>query len=498
MTRLSPTTLDRLPSGVRIPAYRRTECPIGIVHLGVGAFHRAHQAVYTDEVLERGGGGAWAIAGVSLRRPLVRDALDPQDGLYTLIERGGGGDSRRVIGALRDVLFAPADPDTVLARLVAPSTRVVSLTVTEKGYCRDPAGGALQRDHPDVVHDLNDPGHPRGVLGYLVEALARRRAAGVAPFTVLCCDNLPNNGRSLRGVTLEFAAALDVPLATWIEREVPFPCTMVDRIVPATTAKDRAEFEAATGLHDAAPVIAEPFTQWVIEDRFAAGRPDWESAGALLVPDVAPYEHMKLRLLNGPHSALAYLGYLGGCEYIGDCMHNPLLSLYAERLMRDEIAPTIAPPPGYDLQAYIGELLARFANPALHHRTWQIAMDGSQKLPQRLLDTVRERIARGQSVALLALAVGAWMRYVSGIDEHGAPIEVRDPLAAELRNRARRGMHDPNALVDALLGERPVFGEDLAVDPQWRAALRRAATRLYTHGVLGAVKRLLATRETTP
>lgn len=433
---------------------------VGIVHLGLGAFFRAHGAIYTEEAMQRSG-GAWGILGVSLQSPGVRDALAPQGGVYTALELGPGGATARRVASVAGVLVAREDPAAVIAAMADPLVRIVTLTVTEKGYCHEPATGALNVAHPDIVHDIAHP-LPVSAPGFLVRALAARRAAGGAPFTVLTCDNLPHNGRVVRGVVLELARAIDPALADWIAALGRFPSTMVDRIVPATKPADIAQVETLTGRHDAAPVVHEPFRQWVIEDDFVEGaRPDWAEAGAQLVGDVTPYEHMKLRMLNGTHSSLAYLGYLAGHETIADTMADPVFAAFVTRLWRDEIIPVLVPPPGVSLGAYAEALAARYANPAIRHRTWQIAMDGSQKLPQRILGTLAEAHAAGRRCPGLELAVAAWIRYVGGVDERGQAIEVKDPLAARLRALSD-GAADDAGRVAAILSLREVFPADLA------------------------------------
>ena len=449
LSRLSPSTLGQTRPGVAVPGYDRSALRPGIVHLGLGAFVRGHMALYTDDVLALAL-EPWGIIGVSLKRPDQRDRLAPQDGLYTTLEREGGTVRARIVGSLLGVMVAPENPGAVVAAMADAGCHIVSLTVTEKGYCHHPATGRLDAGHPDIVHDLAHPQAPRSAVGLIVAALAARRAAGLAPFTVLCCDNLPHNGRLLSGLVQDFATRVDPALAAWIAACGAFPSTMVDRIVPAMTDADLHEAASATGLHDAAPVSHEPFRQWVIEDRFVAGRrPAWERAGAQMVADVAPYEHMKLRLLNGAHSALAYLGYLAGHETIADTMADPVFAAYVADLWNDEIIAVVPPPEGVDLAAYAAQLQARFVNPAIRHRTWQIAMDGSQKLPQRLLSTIRERLARGLPIPRLALAVAAWIRYVAGLDEAGQPIDVRDPLAPLLQQRLHDAGADPALQVRA-------------------------------------------------
>ena len=482
LPRLSSATLSQARPGTVLPGYDRGSPGNGIVHLGLGAFVRAHLAAYTDDALAMTP-GAWGIAGVSLQRPDQRDRLAPQDGLYTALQRDGAGVRARIIGCLRTLLVAPQGPDAVLAAMTDPSCRIVSLTVTEKGYCHDPATGRLDDRHPDIRHDLANPAAPRTAVGLIVAALARRRAAGRTPFTVLCCDNLPHNGRLVAGLVHDFAALGDGTLAAWITAHGAFPCTMVDRIVPAATAADIADAAAATGLYDAAPVSHEPFRQWVIEDRFVdAARPAWHDAGAELVADVVPYEHMKLRLLNGAHSALAYLGYLAGHETIADTVADDVLRAYLAALWHREIIPVVPAPPGVDLHDYAAQLLARFANPAIRHRTWQIAMDGSQKLPQRLLATIRERLARGLPVGCLATAVAAWIRYVGGVDEAGRPIDVRDPLTPVLMEKLQQAGADPPSRVNAVLGTEAVFGADLPRSGAFVAAVTDAFALLLAGG----------------
>jgi fructuronate reductase len=451
--------------------------PAGIVHLGLGAFFRAHGAIYIAEAMEAAGGD-WGVIGVSLQSPGTRDKLKPQGWAYTALELGPDGEKPRLVTVLRDVLVAPEDPEAVLAAMAAPTVSIVSLTVTEKGYCHQPSTGRLNRDHPDIVHDLATP-LPRSAPGFIVRALARRKAAGLAPFTVLCCDNLPENGRVVRAVVLELAGLIDPALADWIAAEGAFPATMVDRIVPATAPADIDRLEALTGYRDEAPVMHEPFRQWVIEDAFVGARPDFGAVGAEMVADVTPFEHMKLRMLNGTHSSLAYLGYLAGYETIAETVADPVLADFARALWRDEIIPALTPPPGVDLPAYADALAARYANPAIRHRTWQIAMDGSQKLPQRILGTIAESRAAGRPVPGLTLAVAAWMRYTSGRDEKGQPIEVKDPLAPRL---AALWRDDPAATVRGFLAVEEVFPAALRDDAGFASDLTEALDGLVGNG----------------
>ena len=416
MTRshLSNTTLQQLPAGTKIPAYDRGKVVSGIVHLGVGAFHRAHQAAYVDACLAAGETG-WGIVGVSLRSTDTRDALSPQDGLYTLAIRSGGEEELRVIGSIGSMLVAPEGPGAVLAALTDPRTRIVTLTITEKAYLRAAAGG-LDTAHPDIVHDLANPRTPRTAHGFLAEALAQRRAAGAPAFTVLCCDNLPANGATLHRLLTEFATLRDARLsstgdaglASHIANQVAFPSSMVDRIVPATTEADRTRIAVELGVEDAWPVMTEPFCQWVVEDRFPAGRPAWDRFGVTMVEDVRPFEEMKLRLLNGAHSAIAYLGLLSGHATVDRAFADPAIRAFVDALWAEAI-PTLPKNAGLDTAGYTAELAQRFSNTALAHRTAQIANDGSQKLPQRIVASAVERIEAGALPEHLTLVIAAWI-----------------------------------------------------------------------------------------
>ncbi|RDI60785.1 mannitol dehydrogenase family protein [Microvirga subterranea] len=478
--RLNETNLADLPASVHKPPYDRKAVTPGIVHLGVGAFHRAHQAVYTDDVL--GHYPQWGIVAASLRSPDTYDALSPQDGLYTVSVRSRDGEALRIIGSIGRVIVAPEAVEDLLTVMCDPAIRIVSLTVTEKGYCHDPATGALNEAHPDIVHDLANRHQPRSAPGFIVEALRRRRTSGVPPFTVLSCDNLPSNGRTVKRVLARYAELIDQDLGRFMATEVAFPSTMVDRIVPATSDADRERVAQALGMSDAWPVVTEPFTQWVIEDDFPQGRPAWEMAGAEFVADVEPYEHMKLRLLNGSHSTLAYLGYLADYETVSDAMADPFFERLVRGLMDEEVTPTLHMPPGADLVSYKTALIERFKNPALRHRTWQIAMDGSQKLPQRLLGTVRDRLNAGAPFRRLALGIAAWMRYVTGVDERGLPIDVRDPMAARLRTHAKRAGGSPEKLAQELFSLREIFGDDLPADYHFTDSVTAALAQLYAQG----------------
>ncbi|MEP7179008.1 MAG: mannitol dehydrogenase family protein [Pseudonocardiales bacterium] len=489
--RLGFAALDELPSAVR-PRVDPRELSVGIVHLGIGAFHRAHQAVFTEAAMAATGDLGWGVCGVSPRSRAVIDQLAPQDGLYAVLERSAAGASAQVVGAVREVVGAADDVARVLTRIAAPRTRVITLTVTEKGYRLRPESGHLDLSDTEVVADLvGRP--PRTVVGQLVRGLERRMRADAGPITVVCCDNLPANGAVVQRLVADFCDRLpDSPgLADWIARWVRFPGTMVDRIVPAAVEADRAQVTRLLGLRDEGTVVAEPFRQWVIEDDFAGDRPAWERAGVTLTDDVAPYETMKLRLLNGSHSTLAYLGALAGCESIADAVQTAGLGELVDRLMADEVRPTLAVPAGFDVAEYRAVLLERFANPALRHRTVQVAMDGSQKLPQRLLATARDLLVDGRSPRLTAFAVAGWMRYVTaGHSETGAALPIDDPLAGRIAAVAADA-DSPAAVCDALLGLTEVFGDDLSVDPVFRGLVLDGLERLTGAGVAKAVRALL-------
>ncbi len=459
----------------------------GIVHLGPGAFFKAFGAIYTQDAIESHGGD-WGIVAVSLRSATAREQLGPQDGVYTSVSLGPSGSATKVIGVICDVLVAPENPDAVIVAMADPAIRIVSLTITEKGYCYEPSTGKLKMDDPDIVHDIAHPGNPRSAPGYIVAALAQRRAAGNKPFTVLSCDNIPANGKLARQIVVSLACVLDADLADWIATEVPFPSTMVDRITPATTEADVEQLATSTGYFDPACVQHEPFRQWVIEDDFVdAERPRWEAGGAQFVADVEKHEAMKLRCLNGTHSALAYLGYLAGYETIAETVADTAFAKFCQKLWVEEIIPAVTQPEGEDLSTYCAALLERYQNASIRHRTWQIAMDGSQKLPQRLLGTVADNLAALRPIQGLALAIAGWMRYVGGVDESGQPIEVRDPLAAVLREASAASL-DPSTRVANLLDINAVFDPKVAQNPAFRDAVMSAYKLLCKEGSRSAVE----------
>lgn len=492
LPRLDPASLPALRDKATAAAYDRGALAPGIVHLGIGAFARAHLAIATEAAIMADPARPdlrWGIVGVSLRQADTRDALAPQRGLYTVAVRdadtaGQPRQALQVVGCLTHLLVAPEDPAAVLEALAHPQARIASLTVTEKGYLRDPAGAGLWWAHPDIAHDLGHPQAPRSALGFIVHALALRRQRGLGPLTLMSLDNLPANGRTLQGLVLALAATVDPDLAGWIQARCTFPDSMVDRIVPRTTDADRDRLSRALGARDAWPVMTEPFIDWAVEDRFAAGRPDWNAGGARFVAEAAPWERLKLRMVNGSHSAIAYLGAMAGWDTVDRAINEPALRAFVQALLRDEVAPTLPALPGLDVDAYGARLITRFANPALAHRTQQIAMDGTQKLPQRLLATVRERLAGGAPITRLALAVAAWLHYLRGVDEAQRPYPVEDPLAGELAALHSQAQACASAEERARLSTRfrPVFG-DLADHPELVAELARALQSLEHRGV---------------
>ncbi|MGF6563914.1 mannitol dehydrogenase family protein [Kosakonia cowanii] len=475
-----------LPASVQQPQYDRSQLRSRIVHFGFGAFHRAHQALLTDRVLNAQGGD-WGICEISLfSGDVLMSQLREQEHLYTVLEKGADGNKPIIIGAVNECLNAKLDTlAAIIEKFCEPQVAIVSLTITEKGYCIDPASGELDLTQPRIEHDLKYPHEPHSAPGILVEALHRRRERGLPPFTVLSCDNIPDNGHVVKNAVLGMAQTRSPELAQWIAEHVSFPATMVDRIVPAATDESLTEIADVIGVFDPCAISCEPFIQWVIEDNFVAGRPAWETAGVQLVEDVQPWEQMKLRMLNGSHSFLAYLGYLAGFAHINECMQDAAFREAARQLMLNEQAPTLRIK-DVNLNAYADSLLERFANPALKHRTWQIAMDGSQKLPQRLLDGIRIHLQRQSDWPLLALGVAGWMRYVSGVDDAGETIDIRDPLADKIRAIVETSSSDER--VTALLTLKEIFGNDLPHNPVFVDAVSQAWHAIETLGAHGAVQ----------
>ena len=480
--------IDRLPAEVQRPTYDRSNLKTRMVHIGFGAFHRAHQALCSDKLAEQG--SDWGYCEVNLNSGNLIQALREQNLLYTLTEMADDSLQTRVIGVITQALHGKSDGiEAVINAMSQPEVAIVSMTVTEKGYCHQPASGNLNPDHPDIVHDLQNPDSPRSLPGLILAAIRRRRKQDLPAFSVMSCDNMPENGHVIRNVIVQLAQYQDPALADYIQQHITFPSTMVDRIVPAMTDAAFAALNARLGCSDPVAVEAEPFFQWVIEDNFVNGRPAWEKAGAELVSDVLPYEEMKLRMLNGSHSFLAYLGFLAGYEYISDCMADPHFRAAARSLMVHEQAPTLRTQ-GVDLNAYADSLIARYENRAIKHRTGQIATDGTQKLPQRMLDSLRWHLQRGSDCELLLLGVAGWMRYVGGIDEKGQPIEIRDPMKAQLAECVASS-EEGEARVRALLSMREVFGDDLAQNADVVGRLTAWYNKLATQGARATVHQSL-------
>jgi len=479
--RLTEASLHAARSGTVLPTYDRGATKIGIVHIGPGAFHRAHQAWYVDTLLHAD--KRWAISALSLKSTTLRDSLKDQQGLYTLVELGAAPRAR-VIGAIRELLVGASDAEPAFARLTTRDTRLVTLTVTEKGYCLG-AGNVLDLANADITHDLANPGQPRSTIGWLVEALRRRRAAGVPPFGVLSCDNLPENGRVLHRALVAFAQVRDADLARWIEAEVVCPRTMVDSITPATDDALRARAQGLTGLMDEWPIQREPFTQWVVEDLPAMRDADWQSVGVTLAKDVGVYDRAKLRLVNGPHSTLAYLGLLRGHESVADAMRDEQLAQFAERLMAEDLAPSLGDAPGLDVAHYISAVLARYRNPGIRHLLSQIAWDGSKKLPVRLTITIGEALRAGRPIHRLAMPIAAWMRFIARQARAGVPIV--DPEATRLTAVGNACTGEASADVARFAVFDSVLPPALFGQPELRRALETAYARLATpHSALTA------------
>jgi fructuronate reductase/mannitol 2-dehydrogenase len=474
---------------VRVPTYDRGALRPGVVHLGVGGFHRSHQATYFDDLAEGGVTTDWGIVGVGMRRPRMKEALEPQDCLYTVVERDEGGSSARIVGVMPRYLCAPQEPEAVLAALTDRQTRVVMLTVTGDGYHVNADTGELDADGEAVRADLDNPSRPTTPTGYIVEALARRRAAGVPPFTVMSCDNIPRNGDVARTALVGFGTLRDELLGRWIEKMVACPSSMVDRITPETTDADRAAIRREFGVDDRWPVVTEPFRQWIVEDEFCDVRPPLEEAGVQFVGDVGPYQLMKTRLLNASHSAIGYLGALAGHERTDDAMADPVLCAYVTDLMAKEVAPLLPATPGVDHGEYRRTLLRRFANPSIGDPLARLCGRGSTKMPAYLLPSIADAQKRGRSHPLLTLAVAAWLRYLRGTDCEGRPIEIKDAFKDELQRLAREGGADPRPM----LGRRDIFG-DLGLNQDFVAAVGRDLVTLDRHGVHAAVAGRLGAR----
>ena len=454
---LSNATLDQLDAQVARPTYDRSTVTAGMVHLGVGGFHRAHQAMYTDALMNDGAAMDFGIIGVGVlpQDERIVEILNAQDGLYTLVQKHPDGSLEpRVIGSLLRMLHAPSDPDGVLSAMTDPAVRIVSLTITEGGYLVDQVTGEFEADHPSIQGDLKEGATPSTAFGFIVEALRRRRAAGTTPFTVMSCDNLPGNGDTAHQSIGAFARLKDPELADWMEEHVPFPNCMVDRITPVTAPEDIAALEERFGVRDGWPVVCEPFTQWVLEDNFTDGRPEWEKVGVQVVDDVVPYELMKLRLLNASHQALCYLGYLSGYRYAHEVAADPLFAEFLLGYMEFEGSPTLPDVPGVDLAAYREELVSRFANPEVRDTLARLCAESSDRIPKWLVPVIKADLEAGRPVDRSALVVAAWARYAEGTDEDGEPIDIVDHRK-EAVMRAAADTTDPLAFVR----DKTLFGD---------------------------------------
>ncbi|MGA7935645.1 MAG: mannitol dehydrogenase family protein [Kovacikia sp.] len=475
---LNEAALSHLPESIRIPTYDRRRLTNGIVHIGVGGFHRAHQALYLDTYAEQNPDTQWGICGIGLLEfdKRMRDALHSQDCLYTLVERSPAEDKARVIGSITKYLFAPDNPQAVIAAMIDPKCRIVTLTVTEGGYYYIEGSGEFDAKHPTIQHDIQHPETPIGVFGFLTAALDRRCREGLGPVTVLSCDNLQGNGEIARKMLTAFAELRDPELARWIDANVAFPNCMVDRITPATTPSDIHMVAEQFGIKDAFPVVAEPFLQWVVEDHFNAGRPDWETVGVQMTSDVHPYEMMKIRLLNASHLLIGYLGTLVGYTYVHEAMADPLIRQAVDRLM-NEVTPTLRPVPGIDLIDYKKTLVERFANPKIRDQLPRLCLNSAAKMPKFILGSLRDALRQGGAIDYMSLTIAAWFRYLNGKDDQGMPIPIEDPMADILAQKAQEGGSDPKPLLTLT----EIFG-DLSQSSRFVDAVTNHLHRLYESG----------------
>jgi mannitol 2-dehydrogenase len=488
MQPLNAKSLSSLPASVSIPTYPLDGMGVGIVHFGVGGFHRSHQAMYLDRLMRDGKALDWGICGVGVlpsdRR--MKDVMAAQDCLYTLVVKHPGGSLEpQVIGSIVQYLFAPDDPEAVIEKLADEQTRIVSLTVTEGGYNFHAVTGEFDASNPDVVHDLAPTTVPKTVFGLVTEALVRRRARNLPPFTVMSCDNIQGNGDAARKSFVSFAGLRDPQLGAWVEQEVRFPNSMVDRITPVTTEEDKAEVGRRFGIDDQWPVVCEPFTQWVLEDDFSNGRPPWEDVGVQLVSDVEPYELMKLRLLNASHQALCYFGYLAGYRLVHEVCQDALFQHFLLAYMDKEATPTLQPVPGIDLRDYKQNLISRFSNPNVRDTVARLCAESSDRIPKWLLPVIRHNLTTGGEIKRSAAVVASWARYAEGIDEQGRPIEVVDRLKDTLMTNARHQRENPLAFI----ADRELFG-DLIDDERFTSHYLASLTSLHEHGARATLEKL--------
>jgi mannitol 2-dehydrogenase len=492
MTALNQANLGSL--SIPVPSYDRSRVTVGIVHFGVGGFHRAHQAMYIDQLMEQGKALDWGICGVGVM-PFdlkMKEAMQTQDCLYTLVEKAPDGSwEPRIIGSIVQYLYAPDDPEAVIEKMADPATRIVSLTVTEGGYNFHPVTGEFDDTNPAVKADLAPGAVPATTFGLLTEALVRRRSRGIEPFTVMSCDNIQGNGHVAQEVFTAFARLRDPELGEWVTSTVQFPNSMVDRITPVTTDEDRAQISERFGVEDAWPVVCEPFTQWALEDKFPSGRPSFEDVGVQVVPDVMPYELMKLRLLNASHQALCYFGYLAGYRLVHEVAQDQLFANFLLDYMNREATPTLAPVPGIDLDAYKLQLIERFSNAGVRDTVARLCARSSERIPTWLVPVIRENLAAGRDVTLSAAVVASWARYAEAVDEQGEPIEIVDQLADTVQRLAAQQRDDPLAFVK----NRELFG-DLGTEEDFTEPYLNALNSLHTKGSRSTLE-ALATRSTT-
>ncbi len=490
MLPLNAQNLSSLPAGLPVPGYDRATLRTGIVHFGVGGFHRAHEAMYLDRLMSAGAALDWAICGVGVmpgdRR--MAEVMRDQDGLYTLVVKAPDGTlEARVVGSIKEYLFAPDDPEAVIEKMATPDVRIVSLTITEGGYNINAVTGDFVADNPDVRHDLQPGNAPRTTFGLVTAALARRRERGVPPFTIMSCDNIQGNGHAARRSFVAFAALRDPELGAWMQDHVAFPNSMVDRITPVTTDDDRAEVRKRFGVDDAWPVACEPFTQWALQEAFPLGRPPFEDAGVQVVADVEPYELMKLRLLNASHQALCYFGYLAGHRLVHDVAQDPLFAGFLLAYMDREATPTLEPVPGIDLDEYKHQLIDRFSNSRVRDTVARLCAESSDRIPKWLLPVIRQNLETGGEILRSTAVVASWARYAEGVDEQGRPIEVVDRLKDTLMAAARRQGEDPLAFI----ADRDLFG-DLIDNERFVSAYRSMLSSLHLKGARATLEELAA------
>ena len=489
--KLDKQNLANLGPDIALPAYASADTRQGIAHIGVGGFHRAHQAFYTDALMNTGQGLDWAICGIGLRPEdrNVRDALAGQDYLYTLFELGDTPDTEtRIIASISGMLLAEDDPQALIDKLSSPDIRIVSLTITEGGYCIDDSNGQFMAHLPQIQHDLQHPDQPTTVFGFLCAALARRRAAGTPAFTLMSCDNLPHNGAVTRKALLAFAAQLNGDLHDWIDRNVSFPNAMVDRITPMTSAAHRLKLADDKNIDDAWPVVCEPFVQWVLEDKFVSGRPAWEQVGVQFTDDVTPYEEMKIKLLNGSHLALTYLGFLKGYRYVHETMNDPLFVAYIRAYMDLDVTPQLASVPGIALEGYKDTLIERFSNQAIADQLERVCSDGSSKFPKFTVPTINRLIVDQGNLERASLVVAAWALYLKGVDETGNTYKIPDPRAAFCQALVA----DDVLITQRLLEVEEIFGLAIPRSAEFVAAFEQNLNNLRDLGVSGTLEKLLA------